>query len=355
MKHKVSLLTGAFLAVAASGVFAQTAVTDPVGYITLPVTGGGTNSSPKLSYVGASLVNKIEVAAVSTAAGTNTTAEFAAGVLPAAGTYGVNSLGQSNYYVEIASGANAGVWTDIVSNTATSITLLDPIGNIAHSQTLKIRKHHTIASLFGATAATVQLKQGVSIGTADELLVVENPTANIAKSFFFSSDDADFDGNADGWVFANGNPAADYVIAPGVGVKVSRKDTAAVNIIQVGHVKTGPTVLPVETGLNLISVPRAVGSAFTLDNGALLSSGLTGGVSVGTADELQELFSGAPLNFFYSTDDADFDGNADGWVNSANGNPLTANQKQLPEGTGVAIKRKGAPFNWVVPAESIAQ
>jgi hypothetical protein len=200
----------------------------------------------------------------------------------------------------------------------------------------------------------VQLKQGATIGSADELLVVENPTANIAKSFIFTTSDNDLDGSPDGWVFANGDPAADYVIAPGVGIKVSRKDAAAVNIIQVGHVKTGPTVLAIETGLNLVSVPRAVGSAFTVDNGALITSGLSGGEAVNLADELQELFSGAPLNFFFNTGDNDLDGSPDGWTNAANGNPLTATQRQLPEGTAIAIKRKGAPFNWVVPAETIA-
>lgn len=354
MKNKLSLIIGATLLATAAGSIAQTAVTDPVGYITLPVAGGGSAASPALSYIGASLVNKIEVSAVAAAASAGTTAEFAAGVLPAAGAYGLNSLGQGSYYVEIASGPNAGVWTDVVASSATTLTLLDPIGNLCQNQTLKVRKHHTIATIFGSTSAQVQLQQGAAIGQADELLVIENPTANVSRSFYFSTDDADFDGNADGWVFANGNPAAEYVLAPGVGVKVSRKNAGEVKIIQVGHVKTGPTVLTIETGLQLVSVPRAVGANFNLDNSGLLASGLTGNLTLGGSDELQELLGGSPLNFYYSTDDADFDGNADGWVNSGNGNALTAIQKLLNEGTSVAIKRKGVPFNWVVPAETIA-
>jgi hypothetical protein len=166
MKHSSSLLTGALFVAVATGAFAQTAVTDPVGYITLPVTGGGTNAIPALSYVGASLVNKIEVSAV-TAASNGTTINFAAGVLPAAGTYGLNSLGKPSYYVEIATGPDAGKWTDIQSNAATSLTILDNLGTQASTQTVKIRKHHTISSLFGATAATVQLKQGPTIVEAD--------------------------------------------------------------------------------------------------------------------------------------------------------------------------------------------
>lgn len=353
MKHKVSLLTGAFLAVA-SGAFAQTAVTDPVGYITLPITGGGTPASPKLSYIGASLVNKIEVSAVAAASTGASNATFAAGVLPAAGTYGLNSLGQANYYVEIASGPNVGVWTDITANTATTLTLLDGIGANTSAQTLKIRKHHTISSLFGNTEATVQLKIAQSIGQADELLVIDNPTVGSAKTFYFSNDDSDFNGTINGWSFSNGEPAADYVIAPGVGFKVSRKDAAALNIIQVGHVKTGPTVLPIETGLQIVTVPRAVGSAFTLENSALITSGLVGAETFGAADSLQKLIAGAALNFYFSTDDSDFNGIPNGWTNAGNGEALTAPQKELAEGTAVAIRRKTAPFNWVVPAETIA-
>lgn len=356
MKYNLPLLTGALLIAATAGACAQanTAVTDPVGYITLPVAGGGSTTAPALSYVSASLVNKIEVSAIAAGTSAGNTADFAAGVLPAAGTYGLNSLGQANYYMEIATGPNAGTWTDITANTATSLTLLDAIGTMCQNQSVKVRVHHTIASIFGATSAQVQLQKGAAIGQADELLVIEDPTNNVAKSFYFSTDDADFDNNEDGWVFANGNPAANYVIAPGVGLKVSRKNATPVSILQVGHVKTGPTILPVENGIQLVGNPRAVGSTFTLDNSGLLSSGLTGGLSVGAADELQELLSGAPLNFFYSTDDADFDNNPDGWVNAANGNPLTAEQKQLPEGTALAIKRKGAAFNWIVPAQPIA-
>ena len=58
MKHHLSLIIGAASLAVAAGSHAQTATTDPVGYITVNVRG----SASGLSFISPSLVNKVEFA-----------------------------------------------------------------------------------------------------------------------------------------------------------------------------------------------------------------------------------------------------------------------------------------------------
>jgi uncharacterized protein (TIGR02597 family) len=330
MKHNLSLLTGALLFAVAAGASAQTAVTDPVGYITANVTGTNNPASPAISYVGASLVNKVEYAGTATA-GADNSATFAAGSF-ADGAFGLNSLSEPRYYVEITTGANAGVWTDIASNTTSSLTLADPIGAMMSGQNVKIRAHHTVASLFGDNAGNaLKLSGGVDTASADILELIS--PVGVTQLFFNTDENA--------WV-SGANLVNDKVIAPGEGIKVRRRG-ADVPIVWVGHVKTGPTVLPVETGTNLVAIPRAVGSNFTLANSGLMSSGLLGGVDTASADILTQLSGFAVSQIYYNTDEAAF-------VSGAN----IVDTTPLPEGSALRIQRRGAPFNWVVPQETIA-
>ena len=331
MKHNISLITGALLIAAATGAKAQTtATTDPVGYITANVT-GGTNTTPGISYLGASLVNKIEYAGTATG-GSGTSATFAASTFTA-GAYGLNTLNEGKFYVEITTGANAGVWTDIRGNTDTTLTLADAIGGLFSGQSVKIRAHHTVSSLFGDNVGNpLKLTGGIDTASADVLELV-SPTA--VTQLFFNTDE-------NSWV-AGATLANDKVIAPGEGVKVRRRSAAA-PIVWVGHVKTGKTVLPVEAGTNLVAVPRAVGSSFTFATSGLLASGLTGGVDTAGADVITQLTGANVSQIIYNTDEAAFFSGA-----------TNADTFPIPEGTAIRILRKGTTaFNWVIPAETIA-
>ena len=141
---------------------------------------------------------------------------------------------------------------------------------------------------------------------------------------------------------AGANLVNDKVIAPGEGIKVRRRG-ATTPIVMVGHVKTGKTVLPIEQGTNLIAVPRAVGSAFTFANSNLLGSGLTGGVDTSSADVITQLTGSTVNQIIYNTDESAFFSGA-----------TNADNFQLTEGSAIRIQRRGAPFNWAVPQETIA-
>ncbi len=339
MKNNVSLITGALLIAAAAGSYAQTAVTDPVGYVTMPVAGGGSTASPSRSYIGATLVNKIEYSGVVTAVA-GTTISFAAGSFTA-GAFNADAANGNLYYAEIGSGANQGAWTDIVSNTTSSLVTSDNISSlVAVGDKVKLRKHHTVSSVFGATNSS-GFAAGIDVSTADELQFLDASTQQ-ATTVFFSTDDLN-----PGWVTVAGNPAANMIIPPGVGVKVSRKSAAALPIVQVGHVKTGPTWLPVESGINVITIPLATGTTFDLANLSPPAT-LAGGIDISAADEVGLLSSGAFVNNFFSTDDLN-----PGWVTAA-GN--AAGTTALPEGTAIRILRKGTgtATNWKAPLQPIA-
>jgi len=344
MKYNLPLLTGALLIAATAGACAQanTAVTDPVGYITLPVAGGGSPSSPSRSYVGAALVNKVEYQGnINSVAGTTIT--FPASSFTA-GSYNADAGNGNLYYIEIVSLAtnpatNAGAWTDIVSNTANEIVTADDISTLAVAgNSIKVRKHHTVSSVFGANNSA-GLAAGIDLSTADELQFLDAATQQ-ATTVFFSTDDLN-----PGWVTAGGAPAANKIIAPGDGIKVTRKSAAALPILQVGHVKTGVTWLPVEQGVNVVTVPLATGVTF---NNSLLNApgGVTGGIDISSADEVGLLGSGSFTNHFFSTDDLN-----PGWV-TVGGAP--AGTTVLAEGTAIRIVRKSAAFNWKAPAQFIA-
>lgn len=352
------------LAAAACGMaLGQTAYTTPVGYVSMNVTGGGTVAAPSQSFIGPSLANSVIFQGLSLGTGTGSTVNFSGTPFTLA-QFGLNSSGEAKFYAEVVTGPNAGLWSDIASNTTSSITCDDAIASVFASQQIVIRQHHTLASLFGTTSATVAFKAAASISSADELSL-QNSLTQVPSIFFFSNFDGDEDGFEDGWLTASGNPASDKVISPMDGIKVKRKAAGALAIVQSGNVNLIPVKIPIYQGLNVLPVNRAVGSSLRLSpltaSGAsggrtgsnLLGSGMTGAASLTGADELTVLTNGIPVIYFYTTFDGDEDGFPDGWVKS-NGDP--AGDLVIPEGSGLRIKRKIAgPFTWTIPNEPIDQ
>ena len=339
MKYKLPLLVGLASLAALVGVQAQTAVTDPVGYITTTIANqvGGLRGE---TFVGPTLVNKVEFSgAVATASGTTlnfTGTPFAAG-----------QFGGANgpHYLEITNGTTSeGVWSDITATTASSITLLDNLSSFvaAGTTTVKIRKHHTIGSYFGATN-TVGLQAGASLAAADQLVILD-PSTQLPKIVFYSTDEF-----APGWVDSSFNPVSDFVLAPGQGILVKRvggTSAGTLPFVQTGYVKTGATVLPIEPGENVVSIPNAVGVTLAASG---LGSVITQGASLSTADQVVVNTGNNTFDtLFFSTDEF-----AAGWVD-ASFNPKGTTL--LKEGTAVLIKNTVTPtaFNWTVPGVTIS-
>lgn len=342
MKTNLSILTGvASLAALMQGAVAQSATTEPVGYITINVN----PSSSGLSFIAPTLVNKVEYSgAIST---------ITASTIGVSGTPFTNNQfdktasGLARYYVELTSGVNAGAWTNVGNGTTTSaITTEDDMDVIANpGDTIRIRKHVTVNDFFGADNSIAGFKSGEQLSDADQVKLYNNETKNPKTLFFYD------DGIDQLWVTSSFGPAGDEPIEPGSGAFVQRKLDSALTFTRTGHVKTGPTKITVDSGLNLMGVTRAVGEHFTFDSSGLhtgsTSTGVQSGEELATADVLKIFQSnGQPKSFFYYDDGVDAL-----WVAS---NFAPAGTEQLKEGTSFLIVRQGAAFPWTVPAESIA-
>ena len=361
MKTNASLLrrlaasTALMLAAATQTSFAQTtATTDPVGFITLNVSGGGTTSAPKTSLVSPTLTNPVLwqglITNITTSGNTNTitvsgtpwTANQFNGVPP----FPPNIL--VTHYVEIIatatppSAAVSGTLADITATTTSTITT-GQLTSAGIGDTIKIRKDVTISDLFGATNSAGLLATG-DASTADEVLIYN--FANKTQYYYY---DGSF-GGAAGWYDLAFNPSGNVTIAPNDAVVIRRKANAPVSVVFSGAVKTGNTLIPIANGLNVLGTASAMG--LTLNTSGLYTgSSVTGVLASGdasTADQIILYSNGGATQTSYYYYDGSF-GGAAGWYDLAFN---AAGNIAIAPGTAFVLKRfgGGAAFNWVLPS-----
>ena len=359
LRH-LSLTTALVLAAASQSSFAQTtATTDPVGFITLPIAGGGTVASPKLTLVSPTVVQPISwqgaITAVSTAgSGVNATTTITVSSTPTApftvGQYQLNGP-NGNFYAEIvttspnthvtgATGAITSTPTTssiVVSGNLTTPNLYVQVGDI-----VRIRKETTIADIFGANNSA-GLNSTDDPSTADEILLYNG--ADSVSYFYYVGDPS----NPAGWyASASGSPAGNTPIGVNQGVVIKKKSAGNVSVTANGAVKTGDTLFPVRNGLNVLGTVSAKG--FTLDQSQLYTGNAATGIKASddpsVADEVTIYSGSTQTNYFYYTGDVT---NAAGWYSSANGAP--SGSVTIAPGTSFVLKRKGGvAFNWSLPS-----
>ncbi len=218
---------------------------------------------------------------------------------------------KNSHYVEIVASSNStavGLFTDIVSHTADTLTTADNLaGQLTGGETIVIRAHKTVAKLFG-TANESGLAQGSS--TAADTVSVLTPGANASfTSFYYRFND----GGTDGWRTTT-NPITDQGSRPiriGEGLLVKRRQSSPLEIIIEGYVHEGPLQLPLKTGYNLVDPLAPVtnqttngGPSFTLGGTAsttVIPSGLNAVMQNGevTTADVMSLGSGAGFTSYY--------------------------------------------------------
>lgn len=151
----------------------------------------------------------------------------------------------TNHYVEILSGPNTGLIVDVVSNTATTVTVDGDLSAVASTATYCIRKHNTLGSIFSSGG-------GLAAGSDTVALIGEAGTSVYSYNGF-------------NWEDADLNDASDVKIYPGQGFIIGASAPATVTFggNEVSYVKTGPTMISLYAGVpNLIGlVNPLVGSA----------------------------------------------------------------------------------------------
>ena len=158
-------------------------------------------------------------------------------------------LVNSSYYVEIVSGANAGILTDIdaVNEGLMRMETVDDLSALLRSEDrVVIGRHHTLFSIFGEYN-TLGLKPGAKRAEADELIIFD-AVEQRPEIFFFSS-------KLGAWVnSARRNlRCPDLILYPGQGLLLRRKDRAPILYVASGPVMERSVSIPVQPGINVMA------------------------------------------------------------------------------------------------------
>jgi len=208
--------------------------TDPVGYNSLTLPAG--NSVRVNTFVQAKVFQG--VASSITSSSNSVITVGGTGSSLTSGSYNETAGGPA-YYVEIlSSGSGQGLVADVISNTASTVTVAANVPALGVSGTASfcIRPHTTLSSLFPATNSTLT----AYVDTVK--LFFPN---NTNRTFLFT-------GTGDGWVDSgSGVDSGAQVIYPGQGFIINVQ--AAKSVAVMGSVKAGPTLVPLYTNaINLV-------------------------------------------------------------------------------------------------------
>ena len=348
MKTNPSLLrhlaaTAALLFTAATAPsFAQTtATTDPVGFITLVIGGGGVTGAPVYTFTSLGLLNPVLFQSTTTSVGGDTTL-VDANATWTDNLYNTNGTDPS-HFVEILSGPGAGTQYDITGTIAATHTLNlgDPLlAGIASGASYRIRPHWTLATVFGDTNQN-GLASG-SVTSADQVQLFRNQGYT---TYYYQTVGL----GGTGWRKAggvSGTDAKNAVIYPDDGILIARQQSAPVSLVISGAVKTGQTSIPVVSGYSLLGNVYAAG--MTLANSNLYTGNSATGLapgSVTSADQVMFWNGTGFTSYYYQTIGL----GGTGWRQAGGVSGTDASATPIPVGAALFIQRAGAPFNWVAP------
>ncbi len=166
-------------------VHADSVVTDPVGFVNTTINGTGGTSSSAITIVGLSVTQPVSFQ------GTVGSYNGSTKVLtPTNGSFTTDQFNGANgvFFVEVTSGTQAGLLTDITATSTSSITTADNISSaISGGESFKIRKHWTLQSVFGPNANTgnlVILGTGPTSSAADEVLLYDRATSQYVTYYY---------------------------------------------------------------------------------------------------------------------------------------------------------------------------
>jgi len=358
-------ITSFALASAFASVAATAAVTDPVGYLTIPIpgTGGGGGSKLQLGNqgllpsgpalvddgTGVTFGNDVGGDFLEDADGAWTGGDYVNGAEP-------------SHVLEVTSGAAlVGTMSFITSTTDTpaKIYTADDLSSAGAGAAYRVWETYTMASLFGNPPTADVLGGGADGAEADGVQILD-PSTNTYTNFFYK----DSGKGTLGWQSSDGSitAPADYAIHPNDGLVILRKQDADGALTVSGAVKPGQTnvmvvgdATPGVTTLNIIANQIPV-DQLTPGNSGLYTgnaaTGLKGGADGAEADSLLvfDAATNSYTTFFYK----DAGKGTLGWQSSDGGIAVPADELLPAEGALLIQRKEGASFNWVVPAVTVA-
>jgi uncharacterized protein (TIGR02597 family) len=310
---------------------AQTATTDPVGFVSYTVNA---NSDQKIGVP--MTQGNVFSGVAGTVSGTTVSST------------GIPSLSGKNLLL-VTSGSASGSWEEVSSSTGTSVVLAAPISGFAANDSFVIRPFWTLSTLFpngGAVPNSPDVENPRGLVLLNDLAAVGiNPASG--ASYFYT------DGSGGlltaGW-YANGTfeAANNVVISPESFITVRNLTASIVNVSFVGSVPVKTSTVEVvaraagqQDNLILNQFPAAVRLA---DAGLVTSGAIRNSPDVENPVDLLLVYNqnsnglnpASSASYFYTNGSGLLPA---GWY--ANGTFEAADNVQIPAGAAIVI-RKGA-------------
>lgn len=349
-KIHIAGLTALSLFSSLTGAYAQSATTDPVGYVTIDINGHNNEAANGITVPRISLVGSSEFASNTSAfaSGANNVLTDSEGTFTA-GDY-INGS-EVSHYVEITSGAHAGTISWISGSPGgTTLHTVDDLSLVASNSPYAIRKAFSISDIFGTIPA--EISGGASQAAADEILILDASTGEYT-SFWYKSSGL----GGTGWRTTNQSISspANYALFPTDGILILRKQALDTSIVVTGSVKLSDTLTDIEgSGYNLLS-PLVPVEQLTPSNSGLYTTdsatGLAGSTSQSGADEIlvYDVSSKSYTSFWFKSGGL----GGTGWrsTDGSIGDPANYN---FPAGSALFVYRKGSqPFTWTMPSVTV--
>jgi len=331
----------AVISISVPTLHSQSTVSTPiVGFNTLNVRSkSGANNA--LSFIS---LNLTRPKAFSGVVGTKSINGFGQSVVTFSNNFFIaNQFNASTnrHYLQVKSGGNNGLVSEVIATASNSITLADNLDAILENNTTSfdIIPFWTLSTAFPSGAG---LKTGTSAAAADNITIIELPSG-VAQAYFYNS-------SANQWRKGI-TDSSHVIIPPGSGILVTRKETSSVGILISGQVPMGPTQTDIVGGtstaarLTYVSNPYPIASRTLATSGLYTgnaNTGLVGGTSSAAADNLTiyNPSTGVADTYYYNTS---FNQWRKGITDSSN--------VTIPEGSAIVISRKAnrGAFEWYIP------
>lgn len=324
---------------------AQNATTTPVGVVTLEVHAKPANSR-SFNFLSLPLVRPAVFSGTIPSGGVAAQSGSTVLTFPA-DTFGEANLADSSapHYLEISTGDHAGITSQILSNTDSTITLADDLSEVLEAGTtpIAIRPNWTLGTAFPNGEG---FQKGTNPSNADNIILFD-PDSGLQNCYFYSNP-------ANEWRVGS-QSANDVVIPPESGVWIDRKSASSgFSIKLAGEVKVNQSAIYVGGNANLrrTLAPNLYPlDSVTLENAGLYTGNSQTGFHAATNPEDSDNLivfnpeTGLQTVYFYSAP-------AGEWRTGS----TSANQVNIPPFASVMIVRKDSrsPFIWYLPPPQMA-
>ena len=344
----IAMLSGAAL-LSVSSLAAQTATTAPVGYVTVTVNGSPDGSAIAYTPLSLSLENAILTAGAlsetpSSAVVTNSNASYTPSAFA-----GTDASGNATHYLQFTT---SGLIADIIANDATTITTAADLTGLATSgDGYVVKKHSTLADIFGA-ANEAGLEGGGDFTASDQVFIMSSDGAGSFATYYYQVDPTapgNFLGGS-GWRTV-GNTSTDQsnvVVGPDDGILVARATSGDVEIVVSGSVNAVDHQRGLPAGFSLVAYPYPVDVTLDDSNIYTVSNGYVSGGDFSSSDTIFVLGSNGIYTTYYRQTDPTAPGNflgGSGWRTVGN-TSTDQGAVVIPAGSSIIIQHKGSGLAW---------